>query len=728
MTAKHTVLHSLQKWLSVTLPVGILAFGVVTPPAHAGKPGVFLDDQTFFTVEQVLLSSGSGSSNLQFALKLQNGGGAAVNMNDYGVRLTDANGYSFPAQLAAKESAQVASGQSTVFHYSSNVPANDTLDQLQVDIFKWDYNQSDFMDDLGALPVSQAAGGEPVKGTVIRADEIDGSLPSDAELSVQLERSYLVHENNEVHLYTDLYVKNNGSTGFQLPSSLKYRIFGTQGDHYSASAVSGADGELVPKSKRKITLRAAVPGDIPSVDGHGLQFYTENQGFTSVLGALDISGSAPVANIGENQNYLGRYGATEVVFTTVSTLASAQSDGLHLYSTVEVQNNGTETAALPALSASFQFNSDGSAVTASDSGSQPAYVPGKDSVTYHFQATLPSGLQPGDVKLVLFGKEAPASSSASASAGTAAKSTKANTNTAGASNNADTSDSESGGTSVSAAQAIPLGVTSLNGAADFSASIASAKTYNIGDPLYLEYGVLNSNLEISLVEFHVGRNDESDFQTGIAKFRIRNKGNSTLDLPSFETSLVGEEGDIYTGTRQTSAAQQLSPDTGYVVSYSYVLPGNVSSDHLALNVSAKGTISNSTYRVVPQSSDIGNEFDLYPYHVKLNSTVLQWLFSQGSYTPQLKLDATATKTDQTVMTDSSFSPLGLELVDPLGRILATASVPFTGVQRLATGTQTIKFDKLTVDQVDSGVILRLFETVRTPFGTAKRIIKEIQKP
>lgn len=740
MKTKSAVLHSLQKWLSLTLPVGILALGTPLPAVHAGAPGVFLNDQTYFTVEQVLLSSGGDSSTLQFALKLQNGADTAVNMNDYGVRVTDTNGYSYPAQLSAKGSAQVSTGQSTVFRYTSKVPAGDTLDQLQVDIFRWDDSQADLMDDLGALPVSQSAEGEPVKETVIRADEIDGTLPSDTEINIQLGKSYLVHENNEVHLYTDLYAVNNGFTGFQLPAGLKYRISGTRGDSYTASAVSGTDAALLPKDKRKITLRASVPASVQSVDGYGLQFYTENQGNTAILGGLNLSGSASASKIGENQPYFGKNGATDIAFTTVSTLASNQSDGLHLYSTVEVRNNGTELAAVPPLSASYQFGTDGSVIAAADDN-QAAYIAGKSSAYYYFNAVVPSGLQPGDVKLVLLGREGTAAASQSSAASTVSNSTKtanaasttaANDTTANKPITNGTSSSGngsgSGGTSDTAVQTVPLSVTALNGATDSSNLIAVAKDYNIGDPLALESGVLNSDLELSLVEFHVGKNDESDFQTGIAKFKITNKGKSTLDLPSFNTGLVSDGGAIYTGSRQSSAAQQISPNTSYVVSYSYLLPDNVSSDNLALNVSgSKGAVSIGTFKAVPQSIELGREFQLYPYHVTLNSTTLQWSYSSGKYNLQLSLDATVKRTDQ-VLIDSNFSPLGLELVDPLGRVVTTASVPFTGEQRLVSGTQIIKFGSLTSDEFNSGLTLRLFETVTTPYGTAKRIIKEIPNP
>ncbi|KIL36506.1 hypothetical protein SD70_31555 [Gordoniibacillus kamchatkensis] len=759
MKIKLQTLQSLRRWMKAAIPVTALGFQLAVPTAQAGQPGVFINDSTYFTVQDVSLSGGTGEAYLQFGLKLQNGSGTAVNMNDYGVKVSDASGHSFTAQLTGKQTAQVESGQAATFRFSSQVPAKDTLGQLQVVVFRWDMTRPDLMDELGALPVADAGTSSAVRQTVVQADEADASLPSDAAVSFQAVRTFIVHQDEQAYLYTDLLATNTGSTGFALPTALKYRFVGTQSDSYSATVVAGTDTALLPGETRKVTVKAPVPSGQPrAAAGYSLQFYSETASGVSVLGSLDVAGVTTESVIGEAEPVFGRSGVRQLAATTTNATISQQSDGTHVSAIVAVDNKGTDIAALPALSAAFQFGTAGAAVSAADTSSHPLYLAPGESSAYRFDAVLPSGLKAEDVRLALFaatasGKPAStsssgssgsssssgatsgsASSSSSSTASSSASASQADNGTAqaGASGSASSSGSasQSSGSasqsSGSAGGAAPIAVTVLTGATDGSDAFASAKAYNLGDKLPLASSTISSDLDVSLVEFHANPDESDGFRSAFAKFVVTNHGKNSVSLPSLTTGLVTDSGASYPGSRQTSASQQLMPGASYTLSYSYLLPAGVNTDRMALTVAdSRSAVSEATVAVSPQPADDGNVLHVYPYTVTMNNEMLQWSYSGGTFTYKLTLDLKLERQTQ-VIVDGNTPSLEFDLVDGLGRTLASQTLPFTGTNQLTGGLQTVDIGSF--KDVSDPLSLRVYETFPTPDGTAKRLLRTVNNP
>jgi len=67
-----------------------------------------------------------------------------------------------------------------------------------------------------------------------------------------------------------------------------------------------------------------------------------------------------------------------------------------------------------------------------------------------------------------------------------------------------------------------------------------------------------------------------------------------------------------------------------------------------------------------------------------------------------------------------------ELVDSLGRSLGSSSFPFTGTNRLVSGTQKLSFSNLIQDQIQNNVSIKVYETVNTPTGEVNRFITELK--
>jgi hypothetical protein len=272
----------------------------------------------------------------------------------------------------------------------------------------------------------------------------------------------------------------------------------------------------------------------------------------------------------------------------------------------------------------------------------------------------------------------------------------------------------------------------------------AGSTYTFGTSMVFEQGndFINPNLDVSLVELHVTDNKETGNKTGLAKFKLINKGDKPIPVPVFQTELTGTNGYTYSGNRQTVSTQDIAPGTASVVSYGYTLPSTEQSDQYKLNVQAvlpggaQGQSSGAGYRstiasykVSTQSDNDHNNISLYPFKLNLKSWTLSQITMMGaagfSYTYKLNLDMDVTR-EPVVVLDNSFSMLKFDLVDGLGRSLGSNSFPFTGTNRLVSGSQELSFSNLTQKQVQNNVSIKVYEAVTTPTGEVDRFITELK--
>jgi hypothetical protein len=254
----------------------------------------------------------------------------------------------------------------------------------------------------------------------------------------------------------------------------------------------------------------------------------------------------------------------------------------------------------------------------------------------------------------------------------------------------------------------------------------NAKAYTIGDKLMLDKGVIPSDLDISLVEFHVNPDDNDGFKSAFAKFVLTNHSKNAVAFPTFATGLIAEGGASYNGTRQSAVEAQIMPGTSYTMNYAYLVPSTLNTSHLALTVSDSDSgATAANVAVIPQSFDGGKVLQMYPYLVTLNATTLQWTYSNGTFTYKLSVDAKLERQPQ-VIVDANTASLEFDLVDGLGRTLATQATPFTGTNKLIDGVQTLAFGGFS--DVSEPLSLRVYETFATADGTVKRLLKTIVDP
>ncbi|MBP1157387.1 MULTISPECIES: hypothetical protein [unclassified Paenibacillus] len=706
--------------MALLLSSSLVVMPPLPPAAHAASEGVYISSQSYFTLAQAVLSS----TSLQFSVILHNRESRVMDFNAYGVRVTDHSGRSYTARLSEKKSAIVLPGQEQRFRFYSDINSGTTAEQLQVEIFRWDSSQADFMKHMGMFSVASVAqeGQASISEEIMNLHTVDNTLANDASITYQLGQSVRVVEEGKWYLYTQLSVKNLGAGSVKLPAALQVRLKEAGGLKYASAITDGKDQTFLPNQSDSITLKTAISKDLSEHD-LGLEFYYMNQIQEVSLSSMDISSSLQTVTLGDTLDYMRQLEGEHLTVQAEKATYSNQADGVHVQTVVTLRNEGDSMASLPSLLASYQFGGSRASITSTDHTSRLSYLSPKETASFYFNAVLPEGIDPNTVQLVLWEKTTGSSANSSAS-GTSSSGVSGTTTSNG------TPSSASAATADSTAQ-VPVTVFLLKGASEARSAFLSAPAYTLGEKLMLSSsGVVDKNLDVSLVELHTHVNEDFGYQTAIGKYKITNKGTSTIALPELQNELIDSQGKSYTGSRQSSVPELIMPGTSYVISYSYLLPSSLEEDRFALNVYddqavSQGKVSLGAYQVGIQEESDSDTISFYPFLVQFKDFALGWSYSSGSYTYYLNLTMAIDRPDP-VIVDSNFSRVQFELVDALDRIIGMKTMTFTGTDKLINGKQKITFSGLSDEQGSSGNRVKIYEIVETANGTAKRLVKELK--
>ncbi|MCC2684874.1 MAG: hypothetical protein K0R75_1773, partial [Paenibacillaceae bacterium] len=583
-------------FMAVALALG---FTAAVPPVavFAGPTGVFLSDDTYFTLQNATLASGTDAASLQFSLNLHNGGSDEIDFNHYGATVVDAAGNTYSARLTSKQSARVLPGQDKQFRFFSSVAPDETADQLQVNVFAWD-DSATSMQSLGNLPVDEAIDGEQdaTRQAVLRLSDIDATYPGDAVVTFQVAGSYRIAENGKSYIYSELYATNGGSASLTLPSALQFKLIDGQSLSYNAT-VTGGSPTLLPNQPAKLALKTEVPGDF-ALDQSILQWVAKTDASENVVAGVELSGTEGALELGQEQPITASGSSSTLVVRADSASAVTQSDGVHVQTTVVVRNDGDESAGVPMIKGAYQFGSSGSMTAGSDQSATQAYLAPKETVNLHFAALLPPNTDPGTASLVLManGNEAQtptanSTSSAGASSGTASGSA-GRSGTTGTSSTSGSSGASGSSSAATGDGYSPFAWISLTGVLVQTNPLLSARDYVFGAPLIMSpNGLIDKNMDVALEELHMHANSDFGYNTAIAKFKLTNNGNTLLAAPNFGVDLVNSSGITYQGVRQTTVAEQILPNTSYVVTYSFFLPAGETGENLAMNLVDAATLA-----------------------------------------------------------------------------------------------------------------------------------------
>ncbi|MGO4271895.1 hypothetical protein AB4Z22_18990, partial [Paenibacillus sp. TAF58] len=262
---------------------------------------------------------------------------------------------------------------------------------------------------------------------------------------------------------------------------------------------------------------------------------------------------------------------------------------------------------------------------------------------------------------------------------------------------------------------------------------SAAAPYTIGQPISFDAltKVVDKSTEVSLMELHLHENPGEGYQTAVAKFKLTNTSTTPTATPAFLSELVNAQGVTYQGSRQTNVTTMLNPGLSYVVSYSYIVPQTEESTSFSLKLLDSVAAAPFTTTIAALQTDVQKEetdstISLYPFDLTFNDvTVSTQTTAQLAYTYKFRLDLDI-KQKENVVVDNNFSKLKFEIIDNVGRIVGSKDASFTGVNKLISGKQMLDATNITTDQFSYPFTVNVYETIDTPNGTAKRLLKVIK--
>jgi hypothetical protein len=395
--------------------------------AEAGKEGVYLGQDVYYTLEKAQLSPGSEKGTFRFVLELVNNSGSAVDINKYGAAIRDASGNRYGVELTEKASSRVLAGTAKQLKYSAKVPTGVTLDQLQVEIYSWDMNASGYIRSIGKLSASAAAdsASSSKPQAIVDMSDLDSSYASDSLVNFELQYTHHAFAKGNWNIYTELTAENLGSTSFKLPSTFSVSLKNGSGLSYTGSVVYGADQSILPHQKATVILEFPV-GDLDvngtlavefgkkaaasssnssngssgsSTTGASNNASSSSSSTVTVLESMDITGSAAGLQKGDIQtNSASRTGlSAEVESVSLDT----KSDGVYAETVYTLKNDGTRAVAVPTLTGFYQVGGSTLTVTAEDNASHPDFLAPGETTSYYYNGVLPNGVSGSSVQLVV---------------------------------------------------------------------------------------------------------------------------------------------------------------------------------------------------------------------------------------------------------------------------------------------------------------------------------------
>lgn len=245
--------------------------------------------------------------------------------------------------------------------------------------------------------------------------------------------------------------------------------------------------------------------------------------------------------------------------------------------------------------------------------------------------------------------------------------------------------------------------------------------------------LMPANIDVSLVGLHM--NEGEGYNAIVADFKLQNRNDHSVLIPNFQAGLMSADGSSYVGTRQNIAAQFLIPNIHYAMSYYFIVPNSEKGDRLAMELLDGDTASPfdvpiAAFRTQVQNDTAGPLLSFYPFSMNLSNwsveTVSDYSKSGNAdllWTYKLKLDLDVDREYEAVV-DQSFTNMKAELVNQQGVVIGSQTLDFTGENRLTSGERTIVINS---DIFENRVTVLIYETVDTPYGEAKRLVKKLQR-
>jgi len=241
--------------LTIVMPTGIFADNAT--PRKVNDPnavGTINDGNVKITINDLYILEVNNSKRVSFTVEFFNSGKTDVDVIDYWFKVRTTNGSSHSVQLLSldKEKSKITSNTYEQYTFSATVSKSVTLNQLIIDVVKWDLKSASLEKSLGKITVPSTYTFESTEKMVRVKNATVKTIVSDLNLN---ESDDLIDANIELSF------DNQGSSGITLPE-YKYYIQTTEGYLYPLTSTEASNVLVQPKMIKKIELDGSFPAKI----------------------------------------------------------------------------------------------------------------------------------------------------------------------------------------------------------------------------------------------------------------------------------------------------------------------------------------------------------------------------------------------------------------------------------------------------------------------------------
>lgn len=264
--------------------------------------------------------------------------------------------------------------------------------------------------------------------------------------------------------------------------------------------------------------------------------------------------------------------------------------------------------------------------------------------------------------------------------------------------------------------------------------------YELGTPIAIDSlsQAVSPQLGVSLMSLDWFENEGQSFKTAVAQLKFTNPSGSPLSVPDVTAELQNAKGILYSGSRIASNVKEVLPGMGTVVTFTFTVPLSEDAARFTFRLleqqgqqTYKFPIAETSVAVNPPAAD-STLLTFYPFELKLSSWSLSAITMQNPVTRaynfnyKFKMDLDVHTTNE-VIVDPSNPKLYMQLENKEGTRLASKIFTLAGENRLMSGSQIINFDNVNSDQLEIPLTLKIYETINTPVGDAKRLLAVLQQ-
>jgi hypothetical protein len=268
----------------------------------------------------------------------------------------------------------------------------------------------------------------------------------------------------------------------------------------------------------------------------------------------------------------------------------------------------------------------------------------------------------------------------------------------------------------------------------------SLPAYDLGSRIAIDElsHAVSPQMAVSLASMDWFQNEGQSYRTAVAKVKFTNTGATPVPVPSLGADLTNNQGITYAGNRSASPAISLPPGMSAISTVTFMIPAVDETKQFSLRLleaSGQNGYQSPIAKLpvsVRTSETAQKLLFMYPYQLDVEGwslsmvSALNAVTRQYNYTYKVNMDVNITTTDG-VVTDPANPKLLMQLTNQNGERVGYKTFTLSGDNRFMSGSQTIYFDNVSVDQLQTPLTLEIYETVTTQLGEAKRLLASLEQ-